>query len=411
MASPLWVQGNSRQENRTGCGTGVPNRGRRSHVKGMKMRRKRLMAGLGLGAVLAAGVLLAPALQAQGSRAMRAAERQAPVSTAGIGVFTPAAADPKLAAVLARSGLPESSFRFTPSESRSGSNRAITVAVRARSTRSARTAERAAAGAIALPTVSLAPIAYNLGVSVGWRRFAVSGEMTKVDLVSQPGGREQADIGISYTGKRASGRLRARRRSPAGECARAGRRRSELFDRCRRLLFADAQPRCDRGRALQDRARPPAAPDRRASRQPGGLCGHRLPLLTRPGVDSSPAVDAQPARAGRVHHRRARSPEPSGPRSAASAASGRACGRRDASASRRPARRTARRRPRESPRRPRAGRARGKVRRPRAGVARPCTPISPRSRAAPARTSTSRRRRATLAISANSARRSPGGSE
>lgn len=167
------------------------------------------MAGLGLGAVLAAGVLLAPALQAQGSRAMRAAERQAPVSTAGIGVFTPAAADPKLAAVLARSGLPESSFRFTPSESRSGSNRAITVAVRARSTRSARTAERAAAGAIALPTVSLAPIAYNLGVSVGWRRFAVSGEMTKVDLVSQPGGREQADIGISYTGKRASGRLRA----------------------------------------------------------------------------------------------------------------------------------------------------------------------------------------------------------
>jgi len=168
------------------------------------MRMKRWMTGLGAGALCAAAAFVAPGLQAQD----RTLARQTPVSIrGGIGTFTPAAADPKLAAMLARSGLPDSGFRFTPSESRRGTGRALTVAVRARTTRGSQggTGQIAAA---TTPSLSLAPVAYNLGVSVGWKRFAVSGDLAKVDLVTKPGiGR--ADLGITYTGKRASGRIQA----------------------------------------------------------------------------------------------------------------------------------------------------------------------------------------------------------
>ena len=171
------------------------------------MRLSRWMMSLGLGAVCAAGTLLAPALQAQeNSRAARSYASRPVAVRGGLGTFTPAAADPKLAAVLARSGLPESGFRFTPSDSR-GANRAVTVAVRARSVRGVRAADRTQVAAIS--PVSVAPIAYNLGVSVGWKRFAVAGDVTRVELVDQPGSRERANVGVSYSGKRLTGRVQA----------------------------------------------------------------------------------------------------------------------------------------------------------------------------------------------------------
>lgn len=175
----------------------------------MTMRVGRTKVGIGLGALCAAGLLLAPSLQAQTSKADRVATAKrasAPVR-GDIGTFTPAAADPKLAAVLARSGLPEGSFRFTPSESR-GSTRGVTVAVRSSTSRALRSRDVSRDIASAAP-VSLAPISYNLGVSVGWKRLAVSGDVTRVELVDQPGSRERADIGVSYTGKRLSGRVSA----------------------------------------------------------------------------------------------------------------------------------------------------------------------------------------------------------
>jgi len=176
----------------------------------MKMRLTRWMTGLGVGALCAAGVLVAPGLQAQtGSRVD--VKRPTIAMRGGIGTFTPAAADPKLAAILARSGLPDSGFRFTPSEQRRGASRAVTVAVRARTTRGAQGTPIAAA---TTPSLSLAPVAYNLGVSVGWKRFAVSADVAKVDLVTQPGGGERTNIGLSYTGKRASGRLQATSERP-----------------------------------------------------------------------------------------------------------------------------------------------------------------------------------------------------
>jgi hypothetical protein len=167
------------------------------------MRAYRWLVACGVGVAIAAG-LAVPALQAR-EAPLRAASRTQGLPS-GIGSFTPAAADPKLAAVLARSGLSVSGFRFTPSESRKGGLRAVTVAVRARSNRATEQAERAAA----LPTAfSIAPVAYDLGVAVGWKRFAVSGDIAKIDLAGQPGSRESVDLGVSYTGKKVSGRVKA----------------------------------------------------------------------------------------------------------------------------------------------------------------------------------------------------------
>lgn len=168
---------------------------------------------MGLGAICAAGALVAPALQAQDARGERAYAKRAaaPALRSGLGTFTPAAADPKLAAILARSGMPESGFRFTPSESRRGVGRAVTVAVRARSSRTA-LADRSQVAAVA--PVSLAPIAYNLGVSVGWKRFAVAGDVTRVELVTQPGSTERANVGVSYAGNRVTGRVQAAAERP-----------------------------------------------------------------------------------------------------------------------------------------------------------------------------------------------------
>lgn len=131
--------------------------------------------------------------------------RKPPAAPRIAGSFTPSAADPKLAALFARGGLDASGFRFTPSETRNG-NRAVTVAVRARSSLAARENSRFASNA---PTVGLAPIAYNLGVAVGWKRFAVSGDLAKIDLAGAPGSREAADVALSYSGTKWTGRLSA----------------------------------------------------------------------------------------------------------------------------------------------------------------------------------------------------------
>jgi hypothetical protein len=156
-------------------------------------------------AVMVAGVLVttaavvAPAFGASEQPARIA--RHAPMALRGLGGFTPAAADPRLAALFARGGLDAGSFRFTPAETRRDT-RAVTVAVRARTNRNA-DASRLASTNVA-PTVGLAPIAYNLGMSVGWKRFAVSG-----DMAGMPGSRESADLAVSYSAKRFTGSVKA----------------------------------------------------------------------------------------------------------------------------------------------------------------------------------------------------------
>lgn len=167
----------------------------------------RVIAGIAFASALAGAWLVAPAIGADDGNAI--VRRTPAITTTGIGSFTPASADPRLAAVLARAGITGSGFRFTPSVAEKGIGRSVTVAVRARSARSA------TGGGVAQPsTVALAPIAYNLGVAVGWKRFALSGDLAKVDLAGQPGSRESADVGVSYTGKSFSGRVKAEAARP-----------------------------------------------------------------------------------------------------------------------------------------------------------------------------------------------------
>jgi hypothetical protein len=166
------------------------------------------------GALCAAGALVAPALGAVAHQPARVAARQAALRVP-TGSFTPAAADPRLAAAFARGGLGLGDFRFTPADTQRAP-RAVTVAVRMRSNRSVADQRLAAAPA----NVGVAPIAYNLGVAVGWKRFAVAGDLAHVDLGPQPGSREAADLSLSYrASRRLTGRIKAATDRPVGEVA------------------------------------------------------------------------------------------------------------------------------------------------------------------------------------------------
>lgn len=146
-------------------------------------------------AVAAAGLVLSPAF------AMSAPKKRAPavsLSFDPISSFTPANADPKLAAALAgKDQLPLSDFKFTPAPAK-GRPAQVRVAIRARVVAPAQTQIVQAASTAAVN--ALTPTGYNLGVAVGWRRFAVAGDVAKVKSADPAlGGRESALLGVSYS--------------------------------------------------------------------------------------------------------------------------------------------------------------------------------------------------------------------
>ena len=147
-------------------------------------------------AIAAAGLVLTPAF-ATGTSAKK---RPSAVSLSfdPSFSFTPANADPKLAAALAGKGLALTDFKFTPAPAK-GRPSQVRVAVRARSV-APEQARLAQASAATVAVNSLTPTGYNLGLAVGWRRFAVSGDVAKVkDADRAIGGRESAILGVSYS--------------------------------------------------------------------------------------------------------------------------------------------------------------------------------------------------------------------
>ncbi|MEJ7776566.1 MAG: porin [Sphingomicrobium sp.] len=152
-----------------------------------------------LAAVGVAGLLLSPALAAPESK------RRAPAvsfSAQPMMSFTPAAADPRLAASL-RGALSLADFKFTPAAAKSRPSQ-VRVAIRARASSPA----LASANGTATPASALAPVTYNLGAAVGWRRFAVAGEVGKVKAAGAPlDSRESAVVGVSYSLPRFTGRV------------------------------------------------------------------------------------------------------------------------------------------------------------------------------------------------------------
>jgi hypothetical protein len=160
------------------------------------------------GASLAAlALVLSPAIAASTqNQAKKKARSARPLS---IGSFTPAVADPRLAAEFARRGLQPSSFRFTPSAPSTEKSKAVRVAVRARTITPAAVSAQAPRDAASTPVSAITPTAYNLGVSVGWKGFALSGDVARVQGGPIPGAREAAEVGISYQGKKFAGRVSA----------------------------------------------------------------------------------------------------------------------------------------------------------------------------------------------------------
>lgn len=172
--------------------------------------------GIGVGGVLSAlSLALALAIPSFGAADAKLPKRrgnQQIVMLTGFGAGGNQAADPRRAALLSKSGLGDDfgsgTFRFTPSAN--ASRRAVTVAVRARAT------TRTDAVKMATATANQAPDAYNLGVAVNWKRFALSGDIARVEGSLLPDNREAAEIGVSYTGNRWNTRLEASADRPIG---------------------------------------------------------------------------------------------------------------------------------------------------------------------------------------------------
>lgn len=158
-----------------------------AHRKGAKL----------LAAVAAAGLVLTPAIAATGTLGKKRPAAVA-LSFDPVSSFTPANADPKLAAALAGKGLALNDFKFTPAPAK-GRPSQVRVAIRARVLAPAQT-QVAEATAPTAAVNALTPTGYNLGVAVGWRRFAVSGDVTKAKSADNAiGGRESAVLGVSYS--------------------------------------------------------------------------------------------------------------------------------------------------------------------------------------------------------------------
>ncbi len=189
----------------------------------MAYRGKQL--GILAGALSAAALLVLPAM----AIAKPDAKRPPAISLSfdRVGSFTPATADPRLAAAFANRGNSLSDFKFTPAAPK-GRPSQVRVAIRARVEPGARPAD-AMASTVGLVT----PASYNLGVSVGWRRFALTGDVAKIRTIGLAvGGRETAVVGINYSlNKRITGRVAAlAERSDGTQAPALGRDKAYALD-------------------------------------------------------------------------------------------------------------------------------------------------------------------------------------
>ena len=147
------------------------------------MVAKRVIVGTVVGALAVAGAFAMPA-SGTPDRASRVGN-----TLPGRQIFfTPASADPKLAALIARNGIGNAAFRFTPADS--GANRrSAVVALRINTPTVGVFTLHGLGGELAAPSVGVAPIAYNLATTTAAKRLSVPGETPKMDLGTSPSGR------------------------------------------------------------------------------------------------------------------------------------------------------------------------------------------------------------------------------
>ncbi|RPF71448.1 hypothetical protein [Aurantiacibacter spongiae] len=166
----------------------------------MAFTRKGLAAKAALGMSAA---LVALALPSAGSAVGQVAGDTIAVAATNLVSFTPASADPRLAALVASKGDGSARMmRFTPAGAvTSGPNRSVTVAVRVdRQTAQSIAAARSAlpgqtrADASATTALRVAPVRYNLGLARGYGSFAQAPEPVAPAASRIPGSLANANI-------------------------------------------------------------------------------------------------------------------------------------------------------------------------------------------------------------------------
>lgn len=152
-------------------------------------------------AVAVAAFALSPAIGAVADF-VRAGDAPRAVSLSalgGIGSFTPANSDPRLAASYAKATLQSHrSFRFTPTSGSTSGSRSITIAVRA-------LGNPALSDRGGLSVMSITPVAYNLGVARGWKKFALPDSVGRLELppvAIETGTSAQGADSFSLTGRK-----------------------------------------------------------------------------------------------------------------------------------------------------------------------------------------------------------------
>lgn len=201
-----------------------------SKAKGGVSRRLRTPL-LAVGAI-AFGLFLAPTV----SSAFSSGFDNGPVSLAargGIGSFTPASVDERLASQITVRALKHGKlFRFTPAGNDTRPDRAVTVAVRldSRSARgfAVRSPLADAAGAAGASPVRIAPMAFNLGMARGFASFASSSSATpsalrdlqRVDMPDLSKFKPSSAAGSASTPSRFAPRIEMDDRDQAGRAPR-----------------------------------------------------------------------------------------------------------------------------------------------------------------------------------------------
>lgn len=148
-------------------------------------RKVRHFGKIGLLALAATSLVLPPALASM-SRVERIGETR--LSETLLGQFTPASGDPRLIARYEKmTANSRSSFSFTPAVSDNPhKNRAITVVIRAQDSSSKGVRTAALATPRSKTSVAIAPIAYNLGASVGFDKFVTPAIPRGTDISHLP---------------------------------------------------------------------------------------------------------------------------------------------------------------------------------------------------------------------------------
>ncbi len=199
--------------------------GNRTAGKGAMRRRLRAPVTLGLAVVV--GLALSPTV----TSAFSSGFDMAPVSLAargGIGSFTPASVDERLASQITVRALKNGKlFRFTPTGTDTRPTRSVTVAVRVDALNSSNFAVRTAMADTAQPGASpvrIAPMAFNLGMARGYASFAspaaAPSPLHDLQRIEMPDLAKFKASGPASTPSRFAPRIEAEGRDQAGRAPR-----------------------------------------------------------------------------------------------------------------------------------------------------------------------------------------------